>query len=178
MNWLLSQPLVLIVAAIVVQVVLFGVLQQTGRRETLWVMLGLGALSLGLIVLERLVVTPEEAVTATLHAIASAAENNDVEAVVAHISHRDPQLQDAARTMLRPFKLESVKIKKISELTTHVDQTPPTAEAIVRVLAIGGDRMGTIQHQRALREFRVRFVEEDGRWKVRGYEEVEVQVFN
>lgn len=172
MNWLLGQPLVVLAAGVAVLVMLYGVLHQTGKRWALYAMIATTVVVAGLLVLERLVVTPEESIKGTLATIARDAQRNDVDAVISHISRRAPEMQTQARTLLKPFKLEEVKIKQIDQLKVQSDGTPPVASALVKVLAVGGDRAGTLQHQRALRDFRVEFVLEDGVWRVRGYEDL------
>lgn len=172
MNWLLGQPLVILAAGAAVLVVLYGALHQTGQRWALYAIIAAVCLVAGLVALERFVITPEEAVRATLYRIARDAQNNDIEAVVAQISNRAPEMQQQARTMLKPWKLEEVKVKQIDDLTVKPDGRPPVASAVVRVLAVGGDRLGTLQHQRAVRDFRVDFVEEEGLWRVRGFEDL------
>lgn len=170
--WLMGQPWIVLAAGAAVLVVLFGILQQTGKRWAL-VALILAAIAVaGLFALERFVITPEEAIKATLHRIALYAQHNDADAVVSQISRRAPELQEQARTMLKPWRLEEVKVKQIKGLTVKPDGRPPVANAVVRVLAVGGDRAGMLQHQRAVRDFKVDFVEEEGRWLVRGFEDL------
>lgn len=172
MNWLLAQPLIILVAGAVIELVLLAVLHQTGKYWVLWAMVAVAVLFTGLIAVERLVVTPEEAIRATLYEIASEAEKNDVQAVVGHISSRAHDLKSRAQRRLEFAKFDEVKIKKISDLKVLGDQQPPTATVHVRALAVGGDRSGTIQNFRTLREFDVWFVLEDDAWKVSDYKDV------
>jgi hypothetical protein len=172
-NWLLGQPFVVLAAGVAVVIVLYGVLQQTGKRWVLFVMLAAALLTAGLVVLERMIVTPEEAVKATLYAVARDVQRNDIDAVVSHISRRAPDIQQLARTQLQPVTMEEVKVKRISQLVAQPTGRPPTASAVVQVLAVRGDRSGTFQHRRGVFEFRVDFVEEDGWWRIRHYEQIE-----
>ena len=169
MNWLLQQPLVILVGIGVAELVLYFVLQQTGKKWVVLAMVGVALAGGGLVALERLIITPEEAIRATLRQIARDAEQGNVEAVVAHISRRDPQMQEQARTILKRVTLEEVKVKEVSDLVVRMDNQPQSASALVRVLAVGG--IGNFQHQRTLREFDVDFVREDNTWKVRGFED-------
>lgn len=170
--WLLGQPWIVLAAGAAVLVVLFGVLQQTGQRWALYSLIAAGLIFAGLLAIERFVITPEEAIKATLQRIALAAQSNDADAVAGQISRRAPELQEQARTMLKPWKLEEVKVKQISQLTVKPDGRPPVGSAVVKVLAVGGDRLGTLEHQRAVRDFKVEFIEEDGQWRVRGFEDL------
>ncbi len=168
MNWLLQQPLVLIVAGAVVVLVLFAVLQQTGKKWALIAMIAAALATAGLVVIERMVVTPEEAVRATLYAIAKDVERNDVDAVVAHLSSRSPQLQDKVRAVMKPYRAEEVRVTQIRDLEVQPDGQ--RASVHVRVRAVGGDRSGMLEHQPYFPEFNVQFVLEDGQWRVRDYE--------
>ncbi len=167
MNWILQQPLVIIVAMLVAELILFLILQQTGKK---WVVGAMGAVALLLIAgvaVERLVVTPEEAIRATLYDIAADLQRNDVDAVLAHISRRTPEKRrNDARTQIKPVKFEEVKVKGVTELKV----TDPThASALVRVKAVGSlaGYPGT-----EVRELALTFVLEDGRWKVRDWEDL------
>ena len=167
MTWLMQNPLVIVVAGLIVEVVLFRVLQQTGKKPVAWAMAGVALLVVGLVALERWVETPEEAIRAKLYQIAFDAQNNDVEAIVAHSSRRAPDRQAEARRRFNLVKLKEVSVKEIAEL--QVAHPPERGSAIVRVKAVGSVSgfEGT-----GLREFRVDFVLEDDVWKIRGWDEL------
>jgi len=168
MNWLLQQPLVIIVAGLVVELLLFLALQQTGKKSVAVAMVVVAVLLVGGVALERFVVTPEEAIRTTLYQIAADAQRNDVDAVVAHISRRSPETETLARRRMGPVTFKEVSVKQISDLTVH--NPSQSASARVRIKAVGS--AGFIDNQVVLREFDVDFVLEDGAWKVRGFEDL------
>jgi hypothetical protein len=173
--WLLGQPWIVLAAGAAVLVVLFGILQQTGKRWALIALIVAAIAVAGLLALERLVITPEEAIKATLHRIADNAEREDVEAVVGHISRRAPELQNEIRIQLRPWALDEVRITDIKDLTVKADGQPPVASATVRARATVGPRVGGA-FQPVVRDFRVDFVLEDGQWRIRGAEDLGIDL--
>lgn len=171
MNWLLQQPLVIIVAGAVVVLVLLGVLQQTGKKWALIAMVAAALATAGMVAIERIVVTPEEAVRATLYAIAQDVERNDVDAVVARLSTRSPELHDQVRAVMRPYRAEEVRVTQIRDLVVQPDGQ--RASVHVHVRAVGGDRGGMFEHQPYFPKFNVTFVLEEGQWRVRDYEPID-----
>jgi hypothetical protein len=164
----MQQPLVLIVAGAVVVLVLFGVLQQTGKKWALIAMVAAALATVGLVVVERMVITPEEAVRATLYAIAKDVERGDIEAVVAHLSSRSPELHDQVRAVMKPYRAEEVRVTQIRDLVVQPDGGH--ASVHVHVRAVGGDRGGMFEHQPYFPQFNVTFVLEEDQWRVQDYE--------
>ena len=72
MTFLFENPLRIIFIGIVIEVILGIVLLRTGRGALLWVMLGILALTLVWVGVERLVVTERERVEMTVDGISSA----------------------------------------------------------------------------------------------------------
>lgn len=167
MNWLMQNPLVIIAAGVVTEIVLFLILQQTGKKWVAWTMAAVALLIIGTVALERRIVTPEEAIRAKLYQIAADAQRNDVDAVLAHISRRALEQQEEARKRFKLVTLKEVSVKQISDL--KVADPPERGSAKVRVKAVGG--IGGFQGT-GLQEFNVQFVLEDDEWKVRGWDEL------
>ena len=167
MTWLMQQPLAIIVGGLVVELLLFLILQQTGKKWVVWTMAAVALLLVGGVLLERQIVTPQEAVRAKLYEIAADVQRNDIDAVVAHMSRRAAADEERARTVLKRVKFSEVSVKEISEF--NVADPPQRASATVRVKAVGemGNFRGT-----GLRDFLVEFVLEDDVWKIRGWKEL------
>ena len=167
MTWLMQNPLVIVAVGVVAEIVLFFILQQTGKKSVAWSMAIVALLTVGLVALERRVVTPAEAIRTTLYEIAADAQRNDVEAVIGHISRRAVEQQEEARTRFKLLKLTEVSVKQIAEL--KVEDPPERGSALVRVKAVGSYSgfQGT-----GVQEFKVQFVLEDDQWKVRGWDEL------
>jgi hypothetical protein len=169
---LFEQPLVLIAIGAAVLLVMFGILQQTGKRWVFYAMIAVVVLFAGLLVLERQIVTPAESVRSTIYAIAADAQRNDIAAVVERISRRAPETKTEVEARLRVVRLEEIKIKQIDNLVVRLNDNPPSASARVQALAVGRDRLETQPRQRVPRAFQVKFVLEDNVWKVRSYEDL------
>ena len=86
MTLLFENPLRIIFIGIVIEAVLGIVLLRTGRGAMLWAMLGVLALTLAGVAVERLVVTEKERVEMTLDGITSALEANDLTRVLSYIA--------------------------------------------------------------------------------------------
>ena len=167
MNWLLQNPLIIVVTGLIIEVLLFLALQQSGKKSVAWLMAGVAVLTAGLISLERWVVTPEEAIRAKLYEIAADLQNNDVEAVIAHISRRATEQQEEARKRIKNVTFKEVSVKEIADV--EIADPPERGSVRVRVKAAGnvGPFQGT-----DIREFKVYFALEDGVWKIRGWDEL------
>lgn len=167
MNWILQQPLVIIVAGLVAELILFLVLKQTGKRWVIGAMVAVAVLFSAALFLERAIVTPEEAIRAKLYEIAADVQRNNLEAVIAHISRRAPKRQDEARDTLKLVQFQEVTVKRISNPT--VADSAQSASVRVRVKAVGtsGNLRGT-----DVRELDVDFILEDNTWKVRDWKDL------
>jgi hypothetical protein len=167
--WILERPLPILFLGVVLVAILVGGLVQTGRR---WLLLAIGAavlLTAGMLVLERLVVTPAEQVEATLRRIADDIARNDVEAVIASISPGRPELRQEARRHMNLVTISDVTIKANLRVQVLSDRNPPLAEARFNAVIRGTDRAGQLGTRIYPRFFVVNFRQEDGQWRVRGY---------
>ena len=168
--WLFEQPLVILFLGIVLVAALAGGFIQTGRRPLLFAMLAVIALTAGLLVLERIVVTQVEQVESTLHQIAAHLERNDVNAVVKMISEGAPELRNEARQKMGLIEISQVRIKNNLKVEIVKDQEPPVAEARFNAVIRGTDRLGQYGDQAYPRFFIVNLRLEDEQWRVRSYE--------
>jgi hypothetical protein len=168
--WILERPLPILFLGVVLVAVLVGGLVQTGRRWLVPAIGGAVLLTAGMLILERLVVTPAEQVAATLREIAAHIERNDVDAVVESISPGRPALRQEARRHMSLVRISDVTIKANLRVEVLGDRNPPLAEARFNAVIRGTDRAGQLGTQIYPRYFIVNFRQEDGRWRVRGYE--------
>jgi hypothetical protein len=98
LSWINDNPLPLFILGLLIQVVLGVILWQSGRGWVMYLMIALAICSLGLLVLEQILVSPSEEIAATLDEIATALETNKVEKVLAFIA---PMLKCYAQTRSR-----------------------------------------------------------------------------
>lgn len=170
--WLMEQPLTIAFFGVVLVAIFAGGLLQTGRRVLLFAALGVVVLTIGLLLLERSVITPREAVKATLHVIAHDLKRNDIEAVKGHISPGRPKIEKSAERALRLIEIENVDIKNNLKVEVVSERGMEIAEAKFNCVISGRDKRGDFAAaQRIPQFFTVRFRrEDDGRWRVRSYE--------
>lgn len=170
---IMEQPLTIVITGVFLVIALVGGLLQTGRRSLLYAAVGVALLTVGLLMLERTVVTPREQVKATLNVIAHDLEQNDVNAILTHISKDRVDLQRDAKTKMSLVEIVDVDIKNNLKVELYSDRGIEYAECrfncmirfkILRGIASGEDVRPFPQH------FVVRFRQEDGRWRVRDYE--------
>ena len=94
---LMEQPLPIIFVGLIVVISLVGGLLKTGRLALLYAAILTALATTGLVVLERLVITPGEEVKATLHVVADLLERNDADAVIQYVSKGRPKLREEVR---------------------------------------------------------------------------------
>jgi hypothetical protein len=168
---LLEQPLLILLSGLLVVVILvaFGLLV-----KKLPLMLAAGAvavLTIGLLVLERWVVTEREQVERTLHDIAATVRTGDVEQLLRYAHSSAESVRQQARAEFHLYEIEEVRITQVWEIGIEPERAPPRAVAdfnvSVRGARIGGSGFGT---RRVVRFVRVTLEKEAGEWKVVSYE--------
>ena len=174
MTWLFERPFPIIVIGGICLALLTAALVQTGKR---WLMVALAMVALltgGLVFLERAIVTDREQVEAVLFDIADALEKNDVDTVVSHISSNCQELQNEAGAVMGSVTISAVRIKNNLKIVVEEDRDPPLAVAEFNVVIEGSDRAGFAGQLAYRRFFQVTFrLEEDGQWRIVGYEDLD-----
>jgi hypothetical protein len=165
----LESPWPILLIVIGVEAVLAVALLQTRRGYLLWAMIGVAAVGLVGLVVERLVVTDREAIENTLDAAVAAAEANDVGRLLDCISPTAENTRADARWMLSRVEVRSAYIHKL-EITINQLTSPPTARAHFQVIGQGTDRKGEFPYQSYARAATVELRLEDDRWLVTGYD--------
>jgi ketosteroid isomerase-like protein len=128
MDILFENPLRIIFIGIVIEAVLGIVLFRTGRGALLWAMLGVLALTLLGVVIERLVVTERERVEMTLDGITAALEANDLKRVLSYVAPEAVQTRNRAAWALGRIEVQSAWIYRL-EITVNRLTSPMTAKA-------------------------------------------------
>lgn len=170
--WLMEQPLIIVGVGSMLVAVLVGGLLQTGKHILLYAAVGVVLLTIGLLGLERSVLTPREAVKATLHVIAHDLEQNDVEAILTHISEHRAELRKQAKREMERWEIVKVDIKRNLKVEVVSERGMDVAEAkfncIVEVKARRGITAGG--EFRSPLFFQVQFKKENDQWRIRSYE--------
>jgi hypothetical protein len=130
----------------------------------------IGSVLLGtiLVVTSILIKTDKELITARLHEIASALEQNDREAVYAAIHPNASEGVQRAKAELPQYVFSDARVTRIKAIQVNDDTVPRTALAEFNVVVavetgMGGGRVPRFVH--------VYFMEDEaGRWMVNDYE--------
>ncbi len=167
---LFEQPLLILFFGTLLVAVTAVIWVQTRHRRAL---IGLGVATLmvlGLLGLERWVVTPAEQVKSTLRTIARRLEANDVAGVMEYISPQSEALRHEVQARMRQIKVKKISIKRNLKVTVRSGQGGASAEARFNAVAtVDGPRSfgGTFTVPRFVV---VRFRREGERWRVKDYE--------
>jgi hypothetical protein len=141
------------------------------RRVILGALLAVPVIILLCLLVDYLIVTEPERVSATLRQLARDLEANDVDAVVQHISSSSSALRDEARTGMAQFVVHKAVVKRNLEVTVGRDRMSPVAEARFNGVAVLSDRAGMVTQRTVARFFVVNLRKEGGQWRVSRYED-------
>ena len=165
----LESPWPILLIGIAVEAVLAVMLLRTGQGRMLWAMLGVAAVVLVGLAVERLVVTDREAVENTLDACVAAVKANDINRLLECISPAAPQVRAEARFVLDRFEVQKAALTDL-EITINRLTNPPTAKAKFRAIGAGRDRKGEFPYQGFAEIVTVELRLEGDRWLVSGYQ--------
>ncbi len=165
----LESPWPVLLIGIAVEAVLAVLLLRTGQGRFLWAMLGVAALTLAGLLVERLVVTEREEVTDTLDACVAAVEANDLNRLLNYVSPTATQTRADARFVLGRALFETVWISNL-EITINRLTSPPTAKAKFKAWVTGRDRLGEIPYRSEPIAVTVTLRKEKGHWLVADYD--------
>jgi hypothetical protein len=172
MTLLLEDPVPAMIIGGLTAAILGGGWIQTGRKWLIYLMVAVILLTVGAVIMERMVVTDREQITATLHQIAALVERNDVDAAVDYAYSGTPEVRSAAEAELARYEFSDVDIKSNLEVEVFPDEKPPRAVAEFNVTAQLSTKGGQFQisDRRIPRYVEVTFYKEDnGAWRVGGY---------
>ena len=119
MNWIFEGPWPILLTGLVLEAILLIALVRTGRGALMWAIAGLGLLTAGLLVLERVIVTDNELISQTLDGLAAAAETNDLNAVFAFIAPDAEPVRRMATDGLRRVTVREAKIGNDLAIRIH-----------------------------------------------------------
>ncbi len=143
------------------------------RTGSAWVIAALVAcvgLMVGMVVLERAIVTETEQVEDTLHGIAEYLEANDIPMVVASFAPNCPGI-GPARSALNRVTVQSATVGRDLEVRINRLTSPPTATAYFTGRVQARDKSGTIPYENYIRKFKVRLERHGDRWLISDYED-------
>lgn len=176
MTWLFESPLIIVVLGVLLILGLGAAWSATGRQELLYgIAAALVLLFLGLVT-ERLTVTDNEAIRATLLQIARDVQSNNRRALARHIYSGAPELKSKADTELPNYEFTECRVTQVYNVDVDSSAEPRSAIVEFNVVVSGtfhvmGDRYSDSGIPRWVKLHFVR--EKDGRWTVQEYEHAE-----
>jgi len=163
---LFEDALAIISLGVAAEIILAILLVWSGRGVLLWVMGGVLAITLGLLGLERLVVTERETLAATIDEGRTAVEANNLEASLRFVAPQAQEVRAAVRDYLWRFTFRDVKISGLEIVIDH-DAKPLTAKVKAVVQAGFRDRKGELTLDRYVTSVNLEFEKQGDRWVVR-----------
>jgi hypothetical protein len=167
MTWLMENPAAIITGGVLLELALAVVLLRSGRGVVLALMLLAALATAGLLAIERLVVTDNEAVRDTLDRVAATLLTNDLDKVLAFVDPHADEVRQHARMVLPGLDFKEAHIGGDVDLKFHPLVSPPrvTAQffAHFRVQERHGSSFG---HDQAVQRLRVELHRVDGRWLI------------
>ncbi len=166
----LEDPTPIIVVGVITEAILAVVLVRTRRGGVLYAMGGVLLVVLIGLVVERLVVTEQKRIKATVYGAAGAIERNDQAGLGSYVAKSGSTLLRTAIGYMDRPEFSSVSLSGM-EVTTNDLTSPPTAEATFYATVHFNDRHGEFPYGSYAAQIWVNLVLEDGQWKIQTVED-------
>ena len=177
--WLFDHPLTIILIGVVLGVFVGGAWTATGRKELLYALGAVVALTVAWLVVERMVVTDREAVHAKLREIARDVQANNMQKVLGHIAKGSPSLVQRAQAEMPNYKFTECRVTKIHKTDIDSASEPRSALVEFNVVVTGSFSEGGFEASgRYPRWVQLQLIREaDGQWRVQNYDHAPPQQF-
>jgi hypothetical protein len=173
MTWFVESPWPSLAIGAAIEVALVIALLRTARAAFLAPILLVAALTIGMLLVERAVVTQSEEVQDALDGVAKALEANDVQAVLAAFSPNSPRLAEV-RSALARFEVSDAGIGGDLQIRFNPLTIPPSATAYFTGRVQGKDKRGVVPYENLFRKFKVTLHHEGDRWLIADYSDLDV----
>jgi hypothetical protein len=175
MNWLFDRPVYVALLGVMFCVPIAIAWVMTGRKEVLYVLAVAFSIFVGLLIMERMVVSDREAIEATVQQIARDVQANDHPAVQRHVYSGSPKLLKEVQAELSNYKFIECRITSQPEVEVNAKDQPRSAQ-VTFLAAAAGDFKYEGMSASATKEAPIRRritlnmrKEADGRWTVESY---------
>ncbi len=168
MTWLLESPWPALTLGVVCELVLVIVLVRSGRVVVIVAMAVVLAITLGMLALERMVVTQTEEIENALHAAESALETNDPPAVLALFTQTSPR-RNQVESALKRFHVRNAHVGRDLEIATNALTNPPSARAFFTGRIEGADARGEVPYEQMIQKFTVTLHREGDQWLIHDF---------
>ncbi len=169
MTWLIESFWPAVTLGVVLELVLAIAFVRTGRSLAIVGMVAVLVVTVGLVALERYVVTEQEEIEDLLFAAEAALERNDAEALLAVFTPASPRRNEVANVMSR-FHVRDAHVGRDLEIRTSALTSPPSAHAFFTGRVEGSDTRGEVPYEQVIRKFAVTLHRSDNRWLIHDYE--------
>jgi hypothetical protein len=168
MNFLAENPLPIWVGAAVLLTMAAVVYFQTRLTGALAAMAGIAAIAAGLLVAERMIETPREAVERTLYEMADVVEANDVDGALAFIAPGASQIRTDVEQLMPQVRIEKANVMGTPVTVVDLNTSPPTATVTCRGFVYGTFKRNGMTGGQPV-DLVLTFVEDGDRWLVQDY---------
>ncbi len=167
MSIFLESPWPVVAMGSLMVLMLTAGLLKTGRGWLIFAILAVTALTLGMIGIERWVVTTREQVINTLDEIAGELQCGDTADVLRHVAVDADELRREAERLLPRITFHEVRVKRNLKISfTEADHLTASFNAVI----VLSEKFGVDDKHHVPLFFTVEFVREGDAWKVTSYE--------
>ena len=168
MMWLAENPVAIGCGGAVLATFAAVIYLQMRTRASLLAILAIVLLTVALLVAERLIVTPREAVAITLDQLTARIEANDLPGVLTFIAPAAKDVQKDARSLMPLVTVNRASIVSTPEISVDMAENPPTAEVncqgLVDVTVKQNGMKGPY-----LDRVKIHFIRSGDRWLIESY---------
>ena len=166
MSWFFEGPWPILLTGLLLEVILVIAAFRTQNLKLLW-WIGGAAVFVGLLlVAERFVVTDNERIAATLNGIGTAAEANNLDAILRLVAADATPVRDLATRSLAQLTIQEARIGGDLNIDVHDQADPPTAEASFIGNIRAHPRRDLFGLDRYAGRFKVGLVKQNDQWLV------------
>jgi hypothetical protein len=167
MNWLAENALAIVILGAIALTMALIVYTQTRSNGSLFAVVGVVLVTLALLVANRLIETPREAVERTLYSLAETIEADDVEGALAYLAPTaDAELRKDVQTLMPQVKIELARVVGTPETTMNPDGETAlvTCRGLVQAIDRRDGMKGAVEDRLTLM-----WVRDGDRWLLENY---------
>ncbi len=174
MTSFVESPWPSVMLGLALEAVLVIVLVQIRRPVIIALMASVLAITLGMLVVERMIVTENEEVEDMLDGLASALVTNDSPSIMAMFTDDSPR-RNEVQSILSRVTIRDARVGGDLEIRLNKLTIPPSATTYFTGRVDAKDNRGTIPYEHLIRRFKVTLHKQNGRWKLFDYAEQDRQ---
>jgi len=172
MSTFLESPWPTVMLGLALEAILAIVLVQIRRPTVVALMIGVLAITVGVLVVERIVVTENEDVEDMLDGLAGALVSNDAARTMAMFTADSPR-RNEVEAILGRVTIRDARVGGDLEIRLNKLTIPPSATTYFTGRIDAKDNRGTIPYEHLIRRFKVTLHRYNGRWQLYDYAEAD-----